>query len=94
MTSDTSRIHSRIEGRAAWITLERPPLNVLDIGMMRALDAELDHLLPQCDFLVFEGAGAKAFSAGAEMADHVPERVHEMLKAFPRFSASSRERAA
>lgn len=75
-------IHTRFEGRTAWLTLDRPPLNVLDTAMMCELDAALEHALAQCDFLVLQGAGPKGFSAGAEVADHVPERVGEMLAAF------------
>lgn len=75
-------LHTRIDERTAWITLDRAPLNILDIAMMRELDAAIDRALPQCDFLVFQGAGPKGFSAGAEVADHVPERVGEMLAAF------------
>jgi cyclohexa-1,5-dienecarbonyl-CoA hydratase len=75
-------VHTRIEGRAAWLTLDRPPLNILDIAMMRELDAAIERALPRCDFLVLQGAGPKSFSAGAEIADHVPERVGEMLAAF------------
>jgi cyclohexa-1,5-dienecarbonyl-CoA hydratase len=75
-------IDARTDGRIGWITLNRPPLNVLDIAMMRRLDAALERMLPQCDLLVLEGAGPKGFSAGAEVADHLPERVREMLSAF------------
>jgi len=82
MTKDNSTVQTRIEGRAAWITLDRPPLNVLDISMMHELNAALHSVLPQCDFVVFQGNGPKAFSAGAEVGDHTPERVHEMLTAF------------
>lgn len=80
--SDPGTIHSRVEGRAAWITLDRPPLNVLDIAMMRELDTALGRVLPECDFVVFQSKNPKAFSAGAEIADHAPERVREMLAAF------------
>jgi cyclohexa-1,5-dienecarbonyl-CoA hydratase len=79
-------IELRTEGRTAWITLDRPPLNILDTSMMKALSRTLAQLLdPQgsrCDFLIFCGAGAKAFSAGAEVADHTPERIGGMLAAF------------
>lgn len=71
-----------LERRTAWITLDRPPLNVLDIPMMESMDAALDRALPDCDFVVFQGAGAKAFSTGVEIADHTPERVAGMLSAF------------
>src|SRR5258705_98405 len=81
-TTGHETIQLRLEGRMAWITLNRPPLNILDISMMQALDAVLERALSKCDFVVFQGAGPKAFSAGAEIADHTPERVGKMLSAF------------
>jgi cyclohexa-1,5-dienecarbonyl-CoA hydratase len=75
-------IQLRLENRTAWITLARPPLNILDIPMMDALDEALARALSRCDFVVFQGAGPKGFSAGAEIADHTPERVGKMLAAF------------
>ncbi len=82
MTIGNEPIQLRLEDRTAWITLDRPPLNILDISMMQALDAVLERALSKCDFVVFQGAGPKAFSAGAEIADHTPERVGKMLSAF------------
>lgn len=78
----TSMLRFRTEGRTTWITLDRPPLNVLNIAMMRELRAALADLAPKSDFLVFEGAGARGFSAGAEVGDHAPEQIAEMLGAF------------
>lgn len=75
-------VQLQIENRVARITLNRPPLNILDTAMMRELDAGLNQAIPQSDFLVFQGAGSKGFSAGAEIADHEPKRVGKMLKAF------------
>jgi cyclohexa-1,5-dienecarbonyl-CoA hydratase len=80
--SATETIHVRREGRTAWITLDRPPLNVLDISAMKELARSLDTALPESDFIVFQGAGLKGFSAGAEVRDHTPDRVAEMLAAF------------
>lgn len=80
--SATNSIRARVQRRIARVTIDRPPLNVLDITTMRELDAALIRVLPECDFVVLSGAGPKAFSAGAEIADHVPERVGEMLGAF------------
>ena len=82
MAKGNNTVLTRIEGRTAWITLDRPPLNVLDISMMQELNTALGNVLPQCDFVVFQGNGPKAFSAGAEVGDHLPERVREMLTAF------------
>src|SRR5712664_1405422 len=82
MTNGHESIQLRLEERTAWITLDRPPLNILNISMMQALDAALERALPKCDFVIFQGAGEKAFSAGAKIADHTPERVEKMLSAF------------
>ncbi len=82
MTDCRETISIRIERRTAWITLDCPPLNILDIRMMEALDAALQRALPESDFVIFQGAGPKAFSAGVEIADHTPERVGKMLSAF------------
>lgn len=75
-------VHLQIENRVARLTLNRPPLNILDIAMMGELERALKQAVPRCDFLVFQGAGPKGFSAGAEIADHEPKRVGKMLKAF------------
>ncbi len=82
MTDPQETVQLLLDDRTAWVTLARPPLNILDIPMMEALDAVLVRALPKCNFIVIQGAGPKAFSAGAEIADHAPERVEKMLSAF------------
>ena len=80
MTGET--IQLRFEHRTAWVTLDRPPLNILNIAMMESLDVALGRALPKSDIVIFQGAGAKAFCAGADVADHTPKRVGRMLSAF------------
>jgi cyclohexa-1,5-dienecarbonyl-CoA hydratase len=82
MTIHLETVQVRVEHRTAWITLDRPPLNILDIATMESLDAALELALPKSDFVVFQGAGVKAFSAGADVADHAPKRVEKMLSTF------------
>jgi cyclohexa-1,5-dienecarbonyl-CoA hydratase len=82
MTTHLETIQLRIEHCTAWITLDRPPLNILDIAMMESLDAALERALPKSDFVIFQGAGVKAFCAGADVADHTPKRVEKMISAF------------
>ncbi len=69
--------------RTASITLERPPLNVLDLSMLRELKAVLDSVAGDAtvDFLVIRGGGERAFSAGVDVKDHTREKVPEMLEA-------------
>ena len=80
--SGSETIHVHVSGDTTWLTLDRPPLNVLDIPTMCALARALDAHLSRCAFLVFQGAGPKGFSAGSEVHDHTPDRVAEMLEAF------------
>ncbi|HET8923337.1 MAG TPA: enoyl-CoA hydratase/isomerase family protein [Candidatus Acidoferrum sp.] len=82
MASQQETVQLRVEHRTAWITLDRPPLNILNIPMMQELDAALGRALPKCDFVIFQGAGTRAFCAGADVADHTPERVEKMLSAL------------
>ncbi len=85
-TPTRETVHVRTEGRTTWVILDRPPLNILDIATMKQLSRALGRLLDPpggaCDFLIFTGAGTKCFSAGAEVADHAPDRVGSMLAAF------------
>ncbi|MFQ5856120.1 MAG: enoyl-CoA hydratase/isomerase family protein [Anaerolineae bacterium] len=65
------------------LVLNRPPLNVLNIPMMRELCAALDEVAAdeRLKVLVITGAG-RAFCAGVDVADHTADRVHEMLHVF------------
>ena len=69
------------DSRVIRLTMERPPLNVLDLDLLR----ELDRMLSVCaddkaiDVVVLQGAGTRAFSAGVDIGDHTKEKVPEML---------------
>jgi len=75
----------RIESsnRVARVTFERPPLNILDIGMVAEIAEALVRLPASNEFIVFQGAD-NCFSGGADVADHTPERVGRLLGAFHR----------
>lgn len=67
----------------ARVTVNRPPLNVLDIATMRALTAALrDAGAEKTNRVVIVAAQGKFFSAGVDIADHTTERVAEMLAVF------------
>ena len=78
----TMVITSEKKDRVQWITWDRPPLNVLDIALLR----ELDRLLSDCaadstvDLVLLRGAGQRAFSAGVDIKDHTADKVPEMLE--------------
>lgn len=70
---------------AAVITLDRPPLNILTIEMIRELEAALDAVATDKHLkaLVLCATGT-AFCAGVDVADHVPARVSDMIRGFGR----------
>jgi len=75
------RIESQLEGSLGRITLSAGPLNVLNVDDLRTLTATL-WSLDACAVIAIGARGERAFSAGVEVADHVPERAADMLEAF------------
>jgi len=74
-------------GGIAWLTLNKPPLNVLDIAMMREINSALAGLAddPSLKLLVFDTAeGSKAFSAGVDVSEHTADKVEEIIEVFHR----------
>jgi cyclohexa-1,5-dienecarbonyl-CoA hydratase len=65
----------------ATLWLNRPPLNVFNIAMMREVISALDEIRSDSNtrLLVIRGAG-RCFSAGMDVGDHLPERVREMFE--------------
>lgn len=67
----------------ARITLNHPPLNVLNIAMMKEINIVLESLLDEKNLklLVFNAEG-KAFSAGVDVSEHLGNKVEEMINTF------------
>ena len=65
------------------ITLNNPPLNVIDMEMTSELLATLEQAesIPEISTVVFAGSD-RAFSSGVDIAAHTPENVRNMLTAF------------
>lgn len=78
-----TRINLAIEGAVARLTLQHPPLNVIDVPMMEELATTLDEVeaKPEIAAVVLAGS-AKAFSVGVDVAAHTPDKVEEMLSKF------------
>lgn len=67
----------------AWrISLDDPPLHVLDIAMLEELRDALARVQPDRHALIIDATGEKAFSAGASVPDHLADRVATMLAVF------------
>lgn len=78
-----SRLKLNVTATVARITLDHPPLNVVDISMMEELSRTLGEIdtRPEISTIIFGGEG-KDFSAGVDVAAHTPDRVEEMLTKF------------
>jgi cyclohexa-1,5-dienecarbonyl-CoA hydratase len=78
-----SSIDFEIRDTVARITLNQPPLNIIDIRMMEEIHDALEHIQSVGDVkvLVLKHQG-KAFSAGVSIKDHSPDKVGEMLEKF------------
>lgn len=79
------RLCVEIQPPVAYITLNHPPLNVIDMPMMEELSSALAEIETQFEIsvLVFRGAG-KHFSAGVDIAAHTPDKINSMLEKFHR----------
>ena len=78
-----TRIAVELRPPAARVTLNNPPLNVIDIAMMEELRAALEQIeaLPEISVIVFAGS-ERAFSAGVDIAAHTPDKIRGMLADF------------
>jgi len=77
--------HIQIEFKdgVAFITLNRPPLNWLNLEMMEEFNAYLESLKREktLKLLVIQAMG-KAFSVGVEVADHLGDLGPKMIETF------------
>ncbi len=76
------KIEFTTEKNAYRITLNDPPLHILDISMLEELRDALGRVSNDRHCLIIDAAGEKAFSAGASVQDHIGDRVVTMLQRF------------
>jgi cyclohexa-1,5-dienecarbonyl-CoA hydratase len=68
----------------AFLTINRPPLNILNIPIMEDINDALNSFAgnKEVKVLVISGSGDKAFSAGVDVADHTSDKVEKMIQVF------------
>ena len=64
------------------ITLDDPPLHILDIALLEELREAIGRVSNDRHALIIDATGEKAFSAGASVQDHLGARVVTMLGYF------------
>jgi cyclohexa-1,5-dienecarbonyl-CoA hydratase len=73
-----------IEGDRAFLTINKPPMNILDIATMKEMNDAITSLFgnKETKVLIITGEGDKAFSAGVDVTEHTGEKVAQMLGVF------------
>src|SRR6185295_1573969 len=85
MPDKYEHIKFKLEDRVARLTFARPPVNILNIAMMREINDALGECAHQRDLvaIVFDAApDCRAFSAGVAVEEHVEETIFQMLDSF------------
>ena len=77
-----TKIRFSSDANAYRITLNDPPLHILDISLLAELRDALARVSNDRHVLILDATGDKAFSAGASVQDHLGDRVATMLANF------------
>lgn len=66
------------------LTINRPPMNILNIETMEEINDALRSLAEEkrVKVLILSSSGEKAFSAGVDVAEHTMEKAERMLEVF------------
>ena len=77
-------IFLEFDQRVATITLDRPPLNILNLATLDELEASIVEVAakPGLQMLILRGGGLRAFCAGVAIEDHTPDKIGAMLGGF------------
>lgn len=78
-------VHVTVERGLARVELDRPPVNVLDLAAAEELAAAIEGAAGRDDVAVIALSGrGRAFCAGVDVRDHLPDRGADMLHTFHR----------
>ena len=76
-------IEVTLEGGLGTITLNRPPVNVMNIAMMEEINDALDSWQGERDLkVVLFNAKGKCFSAGVDVGEHMGDLAPKMIEVF------------
>ena len=76
-------ISAQTDNGLGTITLNRPPVNILNIEMMNEINDTLKDWIENRDLrVVLFNANGKCFSAGVDVAEHMGDLVPKMIESF------------
>ncbi len=76
-------VDTRFDGEVAYVTLNHPPVNVIDFDLIEELTGFLRRLRdePRLCAVAFQAEG-RVFSAGVDVGAHLPATVERMIRSF------------
>ncbi|MGZ5493193.1 MAG: enoyl-CoA hydratase/isomerase family protein, partial [Thermoanaerobaculia bacterium] len=77
-----TKVHFERDDHSYHITLDDPPLHILDIAMLEELRDAISRIKDDRHCMIIASTGDRAFSAGASVQDHMGDRVATMLARF------------
>ncbi len=78
-------IETEVKEGLGTITLDRPPVNILNIAMMEEINDQLNEWQGEKDLkVVLFNAKGKCFSAGVDVGEHMGDLAPKMIGAFHR----------
>jgi cyclohexa-1,5-dienecarbonyl-CoA hydratase len=90
-----SVVEVTVAAGVARVVLDRPPLNVIDLQATEPIAIALERVAARDDVTVVVLAGrGRAFCAGVDIRDHLPDRGAEMLHGFHRVCRALLDAAA
>ena len=76
-------IEVSVEDGLGTITLNRPPVNILNIAMMEEINSALDSWMGNKNLkVVLFNAKGKCFSAGVDVGEHMGDLATKMIEVF------------
>ena len=74
------------QGGIARLTINRPPVNVVNYDTLLEINTALEELQKdeQTKVLLIRGSGDRAFCAGVEIKDHIGDMMPKMMREFER----------
>lgn len=83
MSAESPSVSFTVRDDVAYVTLDAPPYNILTCALMERLREALARAAGDASLKAIAiNANGKAFSAGADVGEHAPERAAELMRSF------------